>query len=389
MDYITRPRLNVNSMGSRTFGALYPVRAGHGIMFVLFFVSVSMCGYLYLYNSSHMLQPRRFSFWLNTSRHGFMANLQLPFYTKRNWTRDIKEADDSLPVTPLLTMFTSWPSNDKKYEVRNITLKNWANLRPHIRPVFFSTNGKDTKDIIRHGWEVLPVTKIAASGAPVLKYMYLDVIRKFKSKLYSYSNGDILFDDGLIRTLKTVVSSYFPPSNPILIIGQRTNVLRVTADEGTNMDSLSTIARQRGKLFLTVAEDYFITDSTFPWGHIPAIVIGRPAYDNWLVLNSCQHDHTVIDATASILAVHQTTKAGNFEGMTRKNNDYNAGLLRNLYKYIKFAAGATSCAPLVTKRNETSVYISQRTTFKKTCYLYYKSLGWKTKLVNVTPSKNE
>ncbi|XP_046361330.2 uncharacterized protein LOC124138636 [Haliotis rufescens] len=376
-------------MGSRTFGALYPVRAGHGIICVLFLASVSMFGYLYLYNSSHMLQPRRSSFLLNTSRHGFIANFQLPFYTKPYWTRDIKEANDSLPVTPLLTMFTSWPSNDKKYEVRNITLKNWANLRPHIRPVFFSTNENDTKDIIQHGWEVLPVTKIAASGVPVLKYMYLDVIRKFKSKLYGYSNGDILFDDGLIRTLRTVVSSYFPPSNPILIIGQRTNVLRVTADEGTNMDSLSTIARQRGKLFLTVAEDYFITDSTFPWGSIPGIVIGRPAYDNWLVLNSRQHNHTVVDATASILAVHQTTKAGNFEGRTRKNSNYNAGLLRNLYKSIKYAAGATSCAPLVTKRNETGVYISQRTTFKKTCNLYYKSLGLKTKLVNVTPPKNE
>lgn len=374
-------------MGSRTFGALYPVRAGHVIKFVLFFVSVSMFGYLYLYNSIYMLQPRRFSFWLNTSRHGF--NLQLPFYTKPTWTRDIKEANDSFPVTPLLTMFTSWPSNDKNYEMRNITLKNWANLRPHIRPVFFSTNENDTKDIIRHGWEVLPVTKIAASGVPVLKYMYLDVIRKFKSKLYGYSNGDILFEDGLIRTLRTVVSSYFPPSIPILIIGQRTNVLNVTADEGTNMDSLSTIARQRGKLFLTVAEDYFITDSTFPWSHIPGIVIGRPAYDNWLVLNSCQHGRTVIDATASILAVHQTTKAGNFEGLTRKNSNYNKGLLRTLYKSIKFAAGATSCAPLVTKRNETGVYISQRTTFPKTCYLYYKSLDWKTKLVNDTPPKNE
>ncbi|XP_046570030.1 uncharacterized protein LOC124278353 [Haliotis rubra] len=273
--------------------------------------------------------------------------------------------------------------------VRNNTLKNWANLKPHIRPVFFSCNIKEANDIIQHGWEVLPVSKSAASGIPVLKYMFLDVIRKFKSKFYAYSNGDILFDEGLISTLKTIVSRYFPPTNPILITGQRTNVQKVTVAEGTSIERLSIIAKQRGRLFITLAEDYFITDPTFPWGSIPGIVVGRPAYDNWLVLNSCKLDHTVIDGTATILAVHQTTKAGNFEGRTHRNRNFNSGLLYSLYRTVKYAAGSTSCAPLVTKRNETGIYISRRTRFPRSCYHFYKSFGNKTKLVGFQIPKNK
>ncbi|KAK3599737.1 hypothetical protein CHS0354_037210, partial [Potamilus streckersoni] len=62
-------------------------------------------------------------------------------------------------------------------------------------------------------------------------------------------------------------------------------------------------------LFAAYAEDYFITSTSYPWKDIPDIVIGRRAYDNWLVLNARTMMHRVLDATETILAVHQTTNA--------------------------------------------------------------------------------
>ncbi|XP_067651731.1 uncharacterized protein [Haliotis asinina] len=357
------------------FGGLFHLRAGYCIKLALLLTSALPFVYLYLYKSFHKEQHRGISF-----------GDQGPSSTKPN---DTKEIIVPPPAGPLLTMFTTWPANDREHTVRNNTLKNWAKLKPHVRPVFFSCNMKEANDIIQHGWEVLPVSKTAALGVPVLKYMFLDAIRRFKSNFYAYSNGDILFDEGLINTLRTVVSAYFPPTNPILITGQRTNVQNVTAAEATKMERLSTIAKQRGKLFITLAEDYFITDSTFPWGKIPGIVIGRPAYDNWLVLNSCKHDHTVIDATATILAAHQTTKVGNYEGTTRRSTNFNFGLLYGLYRTVKYTAGSTSCAPLVSNRNETGIYISRRTRFSRSCYHFYRLFGNRTKLDSVPASKNK
>jgi hypothetical protein len=56
-----------------------------------------------------------------------------------------------------------------------------------------------------------------------------------------------------------------------------------------------------------------------PWKDCPEVVVGRVAYDNWLVLNANKRRHTTIDATRTLLALHQTTKKGNGEGRSHPN----------------------------------------------------------------------
>ncbi len=277
-------------------------------------------------------------------------------------------------IIPLLTLFTTWPKQNNKS--LNLTLRNWAHFKPLVRPVFFSPNGTSTKDVLAHEWEVLPVSKTAA-GIPVLKNMFIDVMSKYRSVFYGYCNGDILFDGGLIDTLLTIANASLRDDTPILIIGRRTNVVNVTEQESRDASNLSTIAKKRGKLFMTLAEDYFITSPSFPWADIPGVVIGRRAYDNWIVLNSCKNNHTVIDATGSMLALHLTTKDGNFEGSKRQNANYNWNLLYNLYKSIRYVAGATTCAPWTTNyvhvgRNtlHRTVRLSRRRKLHISCYQY-------------------
>ena len=73
---------------------------------------------------------------------------------------------------------------------------------------------------------------------------------------------------------------------------------------------LTKILSKTGKLFTAWGEDYFITNSNYPWKDCPEVVVGRVAYDNWLVLNANKRRHTTIDATRTLLALHQTTKKG-------------------------------------------------------------------------------
>ena len=53
---------------------------------------------------------------------------------------------------------------------------------------------------------------------------------------------------------------------------------------------------------------YCVCCRRFPWDSIPGVVIGRVAYDNWLVLNAIQQKQVVVDVSKTVLAVHQTTK---------------------------------------------------------------------------------
>ncbi|KAL3860535.1 hypothetical protein ACJMK2_010651 [Sinanodonta woodiana] len=396
------------------------------------------------------------------------------------WKTRLRELTKS-QTKPLLTLFTSWIDDKDKYLVHNLTTLNWLSLRPFVMPIVFTNEISLATVCERAGWVVLPLRVASTDGIPVLKYMYIDAMRRVKSNFYAYSNSDILFTDTLVDTLIEILennprsktftqnnsrshhdnsashnftqnnsgshqnnstshqdhstshnstqdnstshistqdssshqddstshqdnstshqdnstshqdnsashistqessshqddstshqdnstSHYFTQNNStsqhhILIVGRRTNVFNITMEEGSSWSEVTAVAKKRGELFITDAEDYFITSPSYPWNDIPEIVIGRRAYDNWLVVNARKQKHQVIDATSTILAVHQTTKHGNFEGMGKKNRDYNHNLLASRYKSLQYGLGITVCTEYQTTINAENISITFR-----------------------------
>ena len=53
------------------------------------------------------------------------------------------------------------------------------------------------------------------------------------------------------------------------------------------------------------------------------VVIGRPAYDNYFVGFARKNNVSIVDATKSILALHQTGSDGKFAGAKNKDSKYN------------------------------------------------------------------
>ncbi|XP_060559478.1 uncharacterized protein LOC132719680 [Ruditapes philippinarum] len=237
-------------------------------------------------------------------------------------------------------------------------------LRPFIIPVVFTNETLVAKECARKGFETMHISTAAAGGIPVLKYMYRDAIKKYNSTFYAYSNGDILYTETLIDTLLLMKYSTINLHKPVLIVGQRSNVNNVTEFEGSTFGSITRLAEERGKLFTFWAEDYFITTRSFPWQEIAEVVIGRRAYDNWLVYYARKSKYNVIDATKTILAVHQTTKAGNHEGHGKTNKDFNHHLLVKLYKRVKYNAGITACIEKYTNYDNCVIAVKSRTVSK-------------------------
>lgn len=55
------------------------------------------------------------------------------------------------------------------------------------------------------GWSVLNVPRTSPNGVPYLKEMFYDAAERFGNcTFYGYSNGDVLYTDGLMRTLHAV-----------------------------------------------------------------------------------------------------------------------------------------------------------------------------------------
>ncbi len=59
------------------------------------------------------------------------------------------------------------------------------------------------------------------------------------------------------------------------------------------------------------------------------VVIGRPAVDNYMVAMAVMNHVSVLDATETILAVHQTGTDGNKSGYKNKDARYNLDVIGN------------------------------------------------------------
>ena len=301
---------------------------------------------------------------------------------------DIKQRlNDSIisgKIEPLLTLFTTWNNNPEKYVVHNNTVRNWLSFRPFVIPVIF-VNFDETSiasECRRNGWGVLPVRVTAGDGVPVLKFMYLDAMREYNTTYYAYSNSDILYTDTLVDTLigsaynlSYLNSTYSDDAfvngksvytqQPTLIVGQRTNVPSVTTVEGSTWEGITSVAKDRGALFFQYAIDYFITSRNYPWKDAEEVIIGTPTYDLWVIYNARRHRHTVIDATATLLAVHQTTGSGNYESHKHKSYLYNLLLMKKMRMLFRPTYTYTVCAEYFTKYSQDYVLVTNRSLSKQ------------------------
>ncbi|XP_041375213.1 uncharacterized protein LOC121388069 [Gigantopelta aegis] len=289
----------------------------------------------------------------------------------KQFTVSEQRYDNTIVSTPSLVMFTTW-SDDMDGRVRNNTCYNWGSLRPLVHLVLFTNSSSAAGQCKKNGWTILPLTQTAAGGAPVLKFMFSEIISRFNSTLYGYSNGDILFGDDLLQTLSAVHVTFRTQTSPLLVVGVRRNVINVTSLEASSSKNLREAAKKRGTLFISVSQDYFITNKAFPWDGIPEVVVGRVAYDNWLVLDSIHRGHTVIDATDTITAVHQTTHKGNYQGNSNPQTRYNSKLLSRHHKTIHYEAGSTECVTIMTKYSVNGeIFTLKRKSVPKFCKTPY------------------
>ena len=113
-------------------------------------------------------------------------------------------------------------------------------------------------------------------------------------------------------------------------------------------DSVENVAEFEGKLHRSYGIDYFaIAGNVYPWHMVPDLVIGRPAYDNFLVSTASLYNMSVVDATDSVVALHQTDAEGTRTGHHYKDSNYNRNILaRNT---ASPACWRTDCTKYLTK----------------------------------------
>ncbi len=263
---------------------------------------------------------------------------------------------------PMLTLFTTMTDTREKQLINLITIRNWAQFgAAWVKPVLFleprALRGALSAEARKRGWDVLQITDTNEFGTPVFKEIFTRVRRKYKSTFHGYANGDVLFDDTLLRTLEAV-SQLLGSMHSTLVVGERSNLnlqkhlkskfgnvsIDFSFEDLTRKtkrseamwcaNQVSFLASQKGEPFRYDALDYFLlSHHPFPWHQFPRLVVGRPGYDNYFHVFAKDHGTKSIDASKTLHALHLTGTDGNYAGAKGKDDArYNKKLIRKLEK---------------------------------------------------------
>ena len=275
------------------------------------------------------------------------------------------EDDIGFGAQHLVTMFTTVKERECRKEIHNRTLRNWAALRPYLAPVLFVpthelNSSKWMPLAASRGWDVHE-TKDLRKKVPILAPMFKKIIHQTTTPFVGYANADILFDHSLIWTLKRLTEIIDVTNTTLLIVGRRTNanITKFDLGSGANLTKITNM-RDLMKRFHGMAQDYFIISRRgLPWHEIPDFVVGRNGYDNWLVVKGQDWNISLIDASKSILAVHQVGIDGISSGF-HTNKDGTVGMNWQLVRGFKYGRGRTECAPLYTEPGCTGIGIKTK-----------------------------
>jgi hypothetical protein len=248
----------------------------------------------------------------------------------------------------VVTTFKSTQEFMKQVAYQN-TARMYAGLRGEIQAFLAITNSSSPYEIAM--WleaghargSLLTGIRTNTHGTPFLSSMIEQVEQRCHpgTLFVGYANRDIMFDHGVVDTMRLMTHWVTAEPRRVMIVGRRSN------HDVAGPLSSGDVAGAKSVLFQENAQDYFwMSKSLINWAHLPPFVIGRNAYDNALV-DWAFHHAILVDATATITALHQTTADGNFAGASPENADKEFNLqLPN----IEYDHGTTSHAHFRTIR---------------------------------------
>ena len=203
----------------------------------------------------------------------------------------------------MLTLYSiPKPSIGKNAVIQRNAIHSWTLLRPTCEIILFGDD-EGTADIakefnIRH----IPHVVRNEYGTPLVNDVFYEAQKAATYDYLCYVNADIILMNDLMEAVKQVARQ----QKRFLMVGRRWDL-----DIENNLcfgkhweEKLHAMVKQSGKLHSETGIDYFI----FPkglWDDIPPFAIGRFSWDNWLVYRARALKVALIDASSSVIAVHQ------------------------------------------------------------------------------------
>lgn len=180
-------------------------------------------------------------------------------------------------------------------------IRSWRSTGKDVEVILYGDSAGIDEAGDDLGVRIVKRIACAASGIPYFGAIVEHAAAHARHDLQVYLNCDILLYD-------TIAAIRHIPFARFLASGQRIDlaegVLPATGGTAAVRGLSALAATGHAKLHPTCGMDYFAFRRG-TWGRLPPIVIGRGAYDNALMAYAMRRRIPIVDATLSVLALHQ------------------------------------------------------------------------------------
>jgi len=188
--------------------------------------------------------------------------------------------------------------------IQRNALRSWSLLHPDVEVILFG-NEEGAAEVcqelgIRHEPDVLRNER----GTKYLNYMFDRALEISSKRFLCYANCDIMLTSDFCEALKVAANAHAE----FLMIGRRWDT-DITAPWDFEQPEwgrqLRSLALQKGRRCGSSWVDYFCFSRELFHGKMPAFLIGRHGWDPWLTWFARHSKVPLIDASRSVVAVHQ------------------------------------------------------------------------------------
>jgi hypothetical protein len=186
--------------------------------------------------------------------------------------------------------------------IQRNAIQSWMHLGPDVEVILVGEEDGMVKAAETLGVKHLPHVKRNQWGTPLVSSIFKLARDTSNSPFMAYVNADILLMPDFVKTTRTVASQ----AEEFLVVGQRWDVDMVDSlDFKGNWDhTLREFTQRMGEMHPPAGSDYFIYPRS-QFVDMLDFAIGRAGWDNWMIYKALKSNWQVIDATPSLMVVHQ------------------------------------------------------------------------------------
>lgn len=214
-------------------------------------------------------------------------------------------------------------------QIQRNALESWIALGQGVQIVLIGDEPGIADAARETGVQHVGGVEKSADGTPRLDSAFSLAESVARFPLWSLVNSDIVLLDDFLPAVVRITKAF----GQFAMVGECRDLPvagRIRLEEEGVRAQIRRRALQEGRLRGYAALDYFV----FPRGlfdPLPPFLIGRANFDNWLVWRARSRSHPVVDATPSVVAVHQShdyshVAGGRDEAYTGKEAAYNLRL---------------------------------------------------------------